>query len=177
MMRILLLATVVSGIAATYPKMFEDGRTTDPSDRIAQVRERVLIPEAKTTSSYASGRDVVLEADRRGHYIGTFKINGRKIDGLIDTGASAVAINRSAARKLGVSVTPGMFKYRISTANGTVKAARVKLRTMELKSIRVRDVEAYVLDDRSLGGMLVGMTFLNRLKSFQARDGKLILKR
>ncbi|MCP4317420.1 MAG: TIGR02281 family clan AA aspartic protease [Hyphomicrobiales bacterium] len=177
MMRIILLATVVSGIAVSVPKIAADNEKNNPSGQISQSRQRVLTPAASATVSYTSGRDVVLEADSRGHYVGTFKINGRKIDGLIDTGATAVAINRSSARKLGIWVTPGMFKYRISTANGSVRAARVKLRTVELRSIRVRDVEAYVLDDKSLGGMLVGMSFLNRLKSFQARDGKLILKR
>ncbi|MEM9106404.1 MAG: TIGR02281 family clan AA aspartic protease, partial [Pseudomonadota bacterium] len=49
------------------------------------------------------------------------------------------------------------------------------LRTMEISGIRVRDVEALILPDKSLGGMLVGMSFLNQLSSFQARDGKLIL--
>lgn len=177
MMRILLLATVVSGVAASFPNLVEDRGSSEPVQQVSQVREQVLEPQVSTTSAYASGRDVVLEADSRGHYIGTFRINGRKIDGMIDTGASAVAFNRSTANRLGVAVSPGMFKHRISTANGTVKAAKVKLRTMELKSIRVRDVEAFVLEDKSLGGMLVGMTFLNRLESFQSRDGKLILKR
>ncbi|MEX3011038.1 TIGR02281 family clan AA aspartic protease [Hoeflea sp. TYP-13] len=172
MMRILILASLVSGIAISVPKIV-DGRLEKTVDSKPQATAMAV----KTPVSYSSGRDVVLTADARGHFVGKFKINGRKVDGLIDTGATAVAINRSTARKLGVSVTPGMFKYRVSTANGATKAARVELRSVELGPIRVRDVEAFVLDDNSLGGMLVGMSFLNRLKSFQARDGKLVLKR
>ena len=95
---------------------------------------------------------------------------------MIDTGATAIAINQSTARKLGVYLTPSMFKYRVNTANGATSAARVTLQSVELKSIRVRNVEAYVLGDDSLGATLIGMSFLKRLTSFQARDGKLILK-
>ncbi|MEM6461548.1 MAG: TIGR02281 family clan AA aspartic protease [Pseudomonadota bacterium] len=176
MLRIILLATVVSGVAVSVPKIVEEQERTAVEVSVVQPPNEVLTPTVQTTAAYTSGRDVVLTADQRGHYIGTFRVNGRTIDGLIDTGATAVALNRSTAQRLGVSVTADMFKYRVSTANGAVKAARVELRTVELETIRVRDVEAFVLEDRALGGMLVGMSFLNRLKSFQSRDGKLILE-
>ncbi|MCY6382981.1 TIGR02281 family clan AA aspartic protease [Hoeflea prorocentri] len=173
MMRIFLLAAVVSGIAVAVPKVVDGqlGYTTEETAKpIRQTTEQAPV------AAYAGGRDVVIAADARGHYLSNFRINGKQIAGLIDTGATAVAINRSTARQIGVYLTPSMFTYRINTANGTTRAARVMLQSVELKSIRVRNVEAYVLDDNSLGATLIGMSFLNRLTSFQARDGKLILK-
>ena len=65
----------------------------------------------------------------------------------------------------------------MSTANGTVKAARVSLDRVEIGSISVRDVEAMVLPDKSLSGMLVGMSFLNKLSSYRVENGALYLTR
>ena len=174
MMRIFLLAAVVSGVAVAVPKVV-DGEL-DPTTSETAKQMHTAAPEQMPVAAYAGGRDVVIGADARGHFLSSFRINGRQVDGMIDTGATAVAINRSTARRLGVYLTPSMFKYRVDTANGTTRVARVTLQSVELKSIRLRNVEAFVLDDGSLGTTLIGMSFLNRLTSFQARDGKLILK-
>src|SRR5690349_2616700 len=50
------------------------------------------------------GRKVLLAADERGHFTTSFKLNGRQVDGLIDTGATLVAINISTARRIGISL-------------------------------------------------------------------------
>ncbi|WP_419907702.1 TIGR02281 family clan AA aspartic protease [Hoeflea sp.] len=174
MMRIVLLAGMISGIAVAVPKIV-DGQLTAAAPE-QQKTVTVAAPE-EPTAAYVGGSNVILAADASGHFRGDFRINGRPVTGLIDTGATAVAINRTTARNVGVFLSPAMFKYRVMTANGAVKAARVELGTVELKSIRVRNVEAYVLDDDSLAGTLIGMSFLNRLSSYQARDGKLVLNR
>jgi aspartyl protease family protein len=175
MVRIFMLATIVSGIAVAVPKVAHQLEQEQQAAAAQPAPQAAAMEPEIATIAYTSGRDVVLEATTHGHFIGKFKINGRSINGLIDTGASTVALNRSTAQKLGVSITPGMFTQLVTTANGAVKAARVELQTMEISSIRVRNVEALVLEDKALGGLLVGMSFLNQLSSFQARDGKLIL--
>jgi aspartyl protease family protein len=64
----------------------------------------------------------------------------------------------------------------VSTANGRIKVARAVIQTIEIGGVRVRDVEAAVLDDRALEGTLLGMSFLRQLKSFSVEDNELILK-
>lgn len=177
MMRIFLLAGIVSGIAIAVPKVIDGQLTLETPERQDTTAAVESTAPQPATAAYAGGRDVVLTADARGHFRGDFRINGRSVAGMIDTGATAVAINRSTARKVGVFLSPAMFKFRVMTANGAVKAARVELGSVELKSIRIRNVEAYVLDDDSLAGTLIGMSFLNRLSSYRARDGKLVLTR
>ena len=177
MMRIFLLAGIVSGIAVAVPKIVDGQLTLKTPERQESTAAAETAAPEPASAAYVGGRDVVLTADSRGHFQGDFRINGRSVSGLIDTGATAVAINRSTARKVGVFLSPAMFKYRVMTANGAVKAARVELTSVELKSIRIRNVEAYVLDDDSLAATLIGMSFLNRLSSYRARDGKLVLTR
>ena len=48
---------------------------------------------------------------------------------------------------------------------------------VEIGAIAVKDVQAMVLPDKSLSGMLVGMSFLNKLSSYKVENGALHLTR
>lgn len=120
---------------------------------------------------------VNLKADARGHFNATFRINGKSFDGLVDTGASMVAINETIARRLGYGVNSLDFKYAISTANGQTMAAYVKLDRVEIGAIRVQNVDAMVLKDNALSNMLIGMSFLKQLSSFKVSVGEMRLVR
>ena len=131
------------------------------------------LPVAKKTALSGEER---IDMNRQGHFIAQFRMNGRAVEAMVDTGATMVAINRSTARRLGINVIPADFKYLVSTANGQIKVARAVIQSVEFGDVRVRDVEAAVLDDKALGGTLLGMSFLRELKSFRVEDNKLILK-
>ncbi len=178
MLRIMVFAAFVAGVALAVPRLIDGSLLGSPAESRSTDTRRETPPPAsrKTSPAVYTGRGhVVLRADARGHYEGAFRINGRSVKGMIDTGASVIAINRSTARKLGVSVAESDFKYRVATANGTIPAARVVLKRVEIQSIRVNNVEALVVDDKSLSLTLIGMSFLNKLASYQARNGELIL--
>jgi aspartyl protease family protein len=98
------------------------------------------------------------------------------VQGLIDTGATYVALNESFARRLGYTGNQLDFRYSVDTANGKTKAAHVTLDRVEIGGIRVRDVEAFVLKDGALSSTLVGMSFLRKLASYSVADGSLSLK-
>ncbi len=123
-----------------------------------------------------NGGTMRLRADAQGHYSGDFRINGRQVQGLIDTGATYVALNESFARRLGYTGNQLDFRYSVNTANGATKAAHVTLDRVEIGGIRVRDVEAFVLKDDALTSTLVGMSFLKKLASYSVADGSLSLK-
>ena len=131
------------------------------------------LPAAKREALSGEER---LEMNAQGHFIAQFRMNGRPVEAMVDTGATMVAINKSTARRLGINVVPADFKYSVSTANGKTMVARAVIQTIEIGGVRVRDVEAAVLDDRALEGTLLGMTFLRQLKSFSVEDNELILK-
>ncbi|MNE92234.1 hypothetical protein D3C80_1899340 [compost metagenome] len=96
---------------------------------------------------------------------------------MVDTGASTIAINVSTARRLGLSAGTLAFNTRVRTANGVVEAAPAKLTRVEIGGISLRDVDAFVLPDKALSGMLVGMSFLSRLSSYRVENGALHLVR
>lgn len=178
MLRILLFAAIAACIAVAVPPWLGHYLLTDRPDHATGRNDVAVAPDPPIAAASVQGRDgVEIEADGRGHFLAGFRINGRPVEGLIDTGASLVALNRSTARRLGIAVAQSDFRHRVVTANGTVAAARTTLRRVELRSIRVDNVEALVLDDDSLSVTLIGMSFLNRLTSFQSEDGRLTLRR
>ncbi|MBC2771306.1 TIGR02281 family clan AA aspartic protease [Rhizobium sp. AQ_MP] len=116
----------------------------------------------------ARSGQTVLTMGPGGHYEGTFRMNGKPVEAMVDTGASLIAINVSTARRLGFSPASLDFRYQVNTANGSIKAAHVVLDKVEIGSIRVREVDAFVLGDEALSSTLVGMSFMKKLRSYTA---------
>ncbi len=127
-------------------------------------------PETAAKPVSTGSGQTVLTMGPGGHYAGTFKMNGKPIPAMVDTGASLVAINVSTARRLGFSPAALDFSYGVNTANGSIKAAHVVLDRIEIGSIRIRDVDAFVLKDEALSSTLIGMSFLQKLKSYSAEQ-------
>ena len=155
-----LLKSAVGGQAAMSK--------TQPDCNLAAVPNKPATPQPL-------GRKVVVAADARGHFTSTFKLNGRQVDGMIDTGATLVAINTSTARRIGISLNASDFRHEVNTANGTIKAAVVTIDRLQIGKITVESVQAVVLDDKALRTNLIGMSFLQRLEKYQVENGTLLL--
>ena len=144
------------------------------------VRENSAEPEPavviETTQSVGGSGVVNLKADSRGHFNTTIKINGKPVEGVIDTGASLIAIDESTARRLGIKQSNLDYKYQSQTANGLSSIAIVMLDRVELGGIRVRNVQAAVSRDGGLPTTLIGMSFLKKIRTFQVENGRLVLK-
>jgi aspartyl protease family protein len=170
LIRMLVFAGVVAAIATQVPSLFEKSGTADISPKAVL---NVATPQQPIVVD-AQG-NVRLKADAQGHYNGDFKINGKSVQGLIDTGATYVAINETTARHLGYTGNDLDYRYSVNTANGATKAAYVKLDRVEIGSVRIRDVEALVLKDEALSSTLIGVSFLKKLNSYSVEDGSLHL--
>jgi aspartyl protease family protein len=188
MLRKLVIVGIVAGGSASVPIFYESNpgafrdlvRSAVEEGTPAPGSERpmVIVQQAKVEASKGqlTGRKVRLDADERGHYRGDFRINGRPLDALVDTGATMIAINRTTARQVGVTLTPSDFKHEVNTANGTVKAAAALIDSVQIGRIQIKNVEALVLEDRALSGTLIGMSFLKRLAGFRVENGALVME-
>ncbi len=166
--RIAVFAAIATAAATQLPALLEPAqRTGAPSTDVVDISA----PATPSTSG-----SVEIAADSSGHYNGSFKVNGKQVEGLIDTGATFVALNESTARRLGFAANGLDFAYAVNTANGQTKAAHITLDRIEIGTLRVRQVEAFVLRDAALSQMLVGMSFLQKLGSYSVADGKLELR-
>ena len=98
-----------------------------------------------------------------GMYLTFGSINGRSVRLLVDTGASAVAMNTEQAKQLGIRYDKIGKPAGISTASGFENGWRVRLKTVTVGNITERNVEALVIDGNHPGPILLGMSFLGRL--------------
>ena len=129
-------------------------------------------PGGAISLSYAKPqhREGKIYANDRGmfHSVGT--INGRTVRFLLDTGATTVAMNKSQAKQLGVDYRMKGERIVVSTASQNVKGYRVSLNSVSLGKIKQRNVEAMVIDGDHPGPILLGMSFLGKLKVEKAGE-------
>ena len=181
MERYLVILAVISIAAIVFSdRITGDGGTpaiaTSPqaTETVANLQQSRETPSARPAQLSGTER---LRPDARGHYMAEFRLNNMRVQAMIDTGATTVAMNESTARRAGVRLSRSDFIHPVETANGQVMAARAVLDEVRVGSVRVRDVEALVLNDQALNTVLIGMSFMNRLRGFSYENGTLVLRR
>mgnify|MGYP000229209363 FL=1 len=180
-MRNVILIGAFVGLSASVPILYQASPETfhgliapAPEAAPAVVSAPAARPAAAPMTS--AHRKVSIQADKTGHFRTELRFNGRKVEGLIDTGATLVAMNETTARKIGISVSRSEFKYEVNTANGKARAAVVRIESIEIGRIRVADVDAVVMEDKSLRNTLIGMSLLKQLARFEVKDQVLLLE-
>jgi aspartyl protease family protein len=128
------------------------------------------------TVAQATTRSLSIPRDNRGHFQAEGRIDGQRIGFMVDTGASVIALNETSAARFGLRPSRGDYSATVTTANGTIKAARARLAMVELGGLVVRDVDALVLPDEALSENLLGLSFLSRLKRFEYANGQMVLE-
>lgn len=170
---------VIAGMLFYIGTHFEDVRAY-VSDRAGLVSPSTAALKPSTVSSAPEESrptdGVELRADRAGHYAASIEINGRSTEALVDTGATIVLLTYEDAQRAGIFVRDADYTMRSRTANGTAKAAPVTLDRVAIGSIIVRNVEAAVAEPGRLHVNLLGMSFLQKLRSFEIHSGRLLLK-
>jgi aspartyl protease family protein len=163
-------ALVAGMIVPRYAAQFDGGRSAAPNLMAAH---QTASPDQRTSSGPES---VIVPRDGYGHFRTEGRIDGRRLDFLIDTGASVIALTSDDAGMLGIH--PGVSEYRVmlKTANGMVRAAPTTLGMVEIGGILLRDVTAVVMPDGALSENLLGMSFLSRLRHFEYSQGKMVLE-
>jgi clan AA aspartic protease (TIGR02281 family) len=117
----------------------------------------------------------IIEAGPHGHFLLKAVVNGVPINFMVDTGASHVVLTIPDARRIGFTANDLEFTQEFESANGTVRAAPVKLRELRIGQFSLYGLEASV-NGGPLPISLLGMSFLQRLHSYEVADGRLILR-
>ena len=172
MRNIMTIAAIMIGLGLFMAQM-ADHMTPPPA---AATTAQLLAAPSETTVAQASPRSLSIPRDARGHFQTDGRIDGQRIDFMVDTGASLVALNEKSAARFGLRPSRGDYNATVTTANGTIKAARTRLAMVELGGLVVRDVDAMVLPDEALSENLLGLSFLSKLKRFEYANGKMVLE-
>ena len=169
MRNIVIIAAIMIGLG-TFMAQMADRMTATPA--LAKTASGRAAPD----TAPAGIRSLSIPRDARGHFQAEGRIDGQRIDFMVDTGASVIALNETSAARFGLRPQRGDYNATVATANGTIKAARTRLAMVELGGLVVRDVDAMVLPDEALSENLLGLSFLSKLKRFEYAGGKMVLE-
>jgi aspartyl protease family protein len=104
------------------------------------------------------------------------RINDRPTRFIFDTGASTVVLTAESAAASGFHPERLTYSVPVATANGRTLAAPITIETLAVGPISERRVQALVARPGVLRENLLGMTFLERLASYEVRGNRLILR-
>ena len=110
-----------------------------------------------------------------GMYVTTGSVNGYSVDFLVDTGASAIALNAATADRLGIDFRRGK-RVGVKTASGVDTAYDIMLDSVQVGEIKLYNIRAMVLDGKEPERALLGMTFLSQI-DIQRKDQRMDLKK
>lgn len=141
------------------------GEIQDVANRVAGE----LAPPGQTITETDAGGQRSVRIRRRpdGHFAARAEINGRSVTMLVDTGASTIVLRPADAAQAGIDTKSLAYTIAVQTANGTAYSAAVRLRSVSVGGIEVRDIDALVAKPGSLNESLLGMSFLRRLRSYE----------
>jgi aspartyl protease family protein len=122
------------------------------------------------------GRSVEIGRTSSGDFDVTAQVNGARVSMVLDTGASSVVLTRDDAKAAGLPLEVLKYTVNIDTANGRTRAAPVTLDRIAIGALEERSVEALVAQPGALKTSLLGMSFLNRLQTWQVSGDRLMLK-
>lgn len=159
---------LVAGVA-----WMDDG--AEPGRTPVTAQESRAVPQDQAVRETDDGNEFVVSTRQGGHFLVNAEVNGVDIEFLVDTGASTVILTAADARELGFEVEYLEFTERFQTANGVIEGAPVTLRELSIGDLELDEVRSTVVRSK-MSKSLLGMTFLNRLDSYEVKDGRLILR-
>jgi aspartyl protease family protein len=169
MRNIMILAGILVGLGTGMAQIAD--RIT-PALAHTSTRNTTLAPLVAQTGT----RSLSIPRDSRGHFETEGQIDGQRIDFMVDTGASVIALNETSAARFGLRPSRGDYNATVTTANGTVKGARTRIALIDVGGLVARDVDAMVLPDEALSENLLGLSFLSKLKRFEYAGGTMVLE-
>ena len=166
-----VLGSAVVWTAATLALMGAYAYRYEAADVFSRVAGELMPAEPQTEP----GGSVIVNRRLGGDFAVAASLNGARVTLIFDTGASVVVLTDDDAMRAGVKTSGLSYDVPVSTANGTALAAAVRLKEVTVGSITERNVRALVVKPGALEQSLLGMSFLERLKSYAVERNRLVL--
>jgi len=150
-------------------------------DDLALVGGRLLgalAPGTPMTGRLSGDSDpmaVAMVRSMDGHFGVRGEVNGTGITFLVDTGASFVTLTGTDAGRVGIDPSGLNYSVPVRTANGTMQAAPVRIERIAVGNIERRNIEALVAPAGALEQSLLGLSFLDTLRTYSVSGDRLVL--
>ena len=167
MIRVLLVILMLAATAGAVVAYGDPKQIARASDTVSElIRRRAASP----------ARAVQVPRGQAGEFALHAKINGVKAPMVIDTGATSVVLTWETAKAIGLPIEMLEYNVDVETAGGHTKAARLTLDRLAIGKLVERSVPALVVPRGQMKTNLLGMSFLDRLESWEVRPDRLMLR-
>ncbi|MGE0736092.1 MAG: TIGR02281 family clan AA aspartic protease [Alphaproteobacteria bacterium] len=146
-------------------------------DELGFVKNRVIGELDPSTVRATGDREMTVRASQDGHFYLRAEVNGRALRLMVDTGATFVSLSRGDAERIGLKPDQLTYDRVVSTANGRTTAAAVTIPQMRIGPVTLDDVRAHVSSGKREDDLsLFGLSGLRQFRSYEVKDGALILR-
>jgi aspartyl protease family protein len=164
--RLLLALLVLVAMAGAVVAYRDPEQVARASDTVSQLlRKRATAPTRAVQIARGPSGEFALQA----------RINGVNAPMVIDTGATSVVLTYETARAAGLPLELLEYDVDVETAGGHTKAARLTLDRLAIGKLVERSVPALVVPHGQMKTNLLGMSFLDRMESWEVRADRLML--
>ena len=161
---VLLMLAATAGAVVAYGDPEQIARASDTVSDLLRKR------------STAHARAVQIPRGQGGEFALQARINGVVAPMVIDTGATSVVLTYETAKAIGLPLELLEYDVDVETAGGHTKAARLTLDRLSIGKLVERSVPALVVPRGQMKTNLLGMSFLDRLESWEVRADRLVLR-
>ncbi len=165
MSRVLLVFFMLAATAGAVVAYADPQRIVRASNTVSHLLHKKLMPAPAVEISRGKAGEFALQA----------KINGVSAPMVIDTGATSVVLTYETAKAAGLPLELLEYDVDVETAGGHTKAARLTLDRLGVGKLVERSVPALVVPRGQMKTNLLGMSFLDRLESWEVRADRLML--
>jgi aspartyl protease family protein len=144
-------------------------------DELLDLGQRLRADLIPGTPLQTAAGEMVISASAGGGFHANGSVNGTPVRFLVDTGASSIVLTPGDARRLGIDLDNLVFNRAYETANGIGYGASTVVDELTVGHIRLTNVPVSI-NQAPMRSSLLGMTFLNRMKSFNISGRKLVLR-
>jgi clan AA aspartic protease (TIGR02281 family) len=161
--------------------MVRSGVVNATSDVTGSLRESVVRAASDVTGSLRKNtpprrRAVEIPRGHGGEFALRAKINDVSAPMVIDTGATSVVLTYETAKAVGLPLEMLAYDVDVETAGGRTRAARLTLDRLAIGKLVEHAVPALVVPRGQMKTNLLGMSFLDRLESWEVSADKLKLR-
>jgi aspartyl protease family protein len=167
MSRLLLVLFLLAATASAVVAYRDPEQLAQASDRVSDLLRKRTRPPVSA---------VQIARGQNGEFNVQVKINGVVSPMVIDTGATSVVLTYETAKAIGLPLEVLEYDVELETAAGHTRAARVTLDRLAIGKLVERSVPALVVQRGQMKINLLGMSFLNRLESWEVRGERLVLR-
>jgi aspartyl protease family protein len=164
--RVLLVLIMLAATAGAVVAYGDPAQIARASNTVSGLLQRRATPPA---------RAVQIARGQTGEFALHAKINGVTAPMVIDTGATSVVLTYETAKAAGLPLEVLEYDVDVETAGGRTKAARLTLDRIAIGKLVERSVPALVVPRGQMKTNLLGMSFLDRLESWEVRADRLML--